>query len=494
MGNDGGIIALKHEVLYQVAKLAFEGKLESDRDTLPEKIIPGMIPHYRCCVYKEREIVRQRIRMAEGKAPGLEDDGNIIQVIEPACADCPISSYVVTDNCQNCLGKACLSACRFGAIHPGEKRSRIDANKCRECGMCATACPYNAIAHLVRPCKNSCPVDALTYDEMGLSVVDEEKCIRCGNCIHSCPFGAISTKSWIVDVIKAIQSDREVYVMIAPAVEGQFGKGITMASWRKAMKELGFTDFVEVGLGGDLTTAAEAPEWYEAYQKGEKRTTSCCPGFVNMILRQYPELKDNMSTALSPMGELSRLIKSMHPDALTVFVGPCVAKKSEIIDQKIPGNADFALTFSELHALMRAKDIELTPMEEDYQRASTYGKRYADVGVADSCVQYIHEMGHDEELSIKRVSGGKECKTALMMLAKGRLQEDFIEGMACPGGCSHGPSAHDTSRKAMKVRDQMIEAADGRTISENLAQYDLTKFSMHREGPLPVPLVKSVKS
>lgn len=129
--------------------------------------------------------------------------------------------------------------------------------------------------HLKRPCKSSCPVNALTYDENGLSVIDEEKCIRCGQCIHHCPFAAIGSKDAIVPVIEAIKSDKEVYAVAAPT-EGQFGKGINMASWKKAMKEVGFTDFIEVGLGADLTTSAEAEEWAEAAEKGEMRTTSCC--------------------------------------------------------------------------------------------------------------------------------------------------------------------------------------------------------------------------
>ena len=95
---------LKKDVLYLVAKASFEGTLEEERDHIPEKMIEGPEPTFRCCIYKEREIVRQRIRLAEGKAPGAEDDGNIVQVIKSACADCPISSYVVTNNCQNCLG------------------------------------------------------------------------------------------------------------------------------------------------------------------------------------------------------------------------------------------------------------------------------------------------------------------------------------------------------------------------------------------------------
>ena len=214
MFADEGIINLKHEVLNMVAKLAFEGKLEEERDNIPYKIIEGPEPEFRCCIYKEREIIRQRVRLAEGKAPGEVDDGNIIQVIPSACADCPIASYIITDNCQNCLGKSCMNSCKFGAITMDGKHPKIDPNHCRECGMCAKACPFHVIVHLQRPCKFSCPVDAITYDEHGISVIDDEKCIKCGQCIHKCPFGAIGSKTFIVDVINAIKSDRPVYALL----------------------------------------------------------------------------------------------------------------------------------------------------------------------------------------------------------------------------------------------------------------------------------------
>ena len=209
MYADENVIKIKHDVLYTVAKLAFEGRLEEERDHIATELIPGPTPQFRCCIYKEREIIRQRVRLAEGKAPGAEDDGNVIQVISSACEDCPISSYTVTENCQNCLGKACVNACKFGAIEPGRDRSHIDPSKCKECGRCAQACPYNAIAHLKRPCKFSCPVNAITYNEYGISVIDKEKCIRCGKCIHSCPFGAIGSKSFIVDVINALREGKK---------------------------------------------------------------------------------------------------------------------------------------------------------------------------------------------------------------------------------------------------------------------------------------------
>ena len=293
--NDANILKIKHEVLYEVAKLAFQGTLQEQKDNLPFQMFPGPKSVFRCCVYKEREITRQRIRLIEGKCPGEKESKNIVQVISSACEECPISRYVVTDNCQKCMAKRCQQACNFGAVSMGRDRAYIDPSKCRECGMCSKACPYNAIAELIRPCKRSCPVDAITMDENGICVIDETKCIQCGHCIHSCPFGAIGSKTFIVDVIEAIKSGKHVYAMMAPSAEGQFGNDITFASWRTALQKVGFYDFVEVGLGGDITASNEAEEWAEAYKEGKKLTTSCCTAFVNLIKQHYSELLENVS-------------------------------------------------------------------------------------------------------------------------------------------------------------------------------------------------------
>ena len=480
MYADENVIKIKHDVLYEVAKLAFADELEEKRDGIAEALIPGPTPQFRCCIYKEREIIRQRVRLAEGKAPGMNDDGNIVQVISSACEDCPISSYVVTDNCQNCIGKACINACNFGAIEMGRHRSHIDASKCKECGKCAQACPYHAIAALKRPCKFSCPVDAISYDENGISVINEEKCIRCGLCIHKCPFGAIGSNTYVVDVIKAIKSEHPVYALVAPATEGQFGENITMNSWKKAMKAVGFTDLVEVGLGGDMTAAYEAEEWAEAYKNGKKMTTSCCPAFVNMIKKHYPELIDNVSTTISPMCAVSRMLKAKEPDAVTVFIGPCISKKSEVKDHAIEGNADFALTYSEIRAMMRAKDIELEEDDNTYQESSVYGKRFANAGgVTEAVLQSLKESDDEIAATVNKCNGAAECKKALLLMKVGRLPEDFIEGMICEGGCVGGPSAFRPQASFKKDREAIISEADERGIHENLDHYDMDAFSMH---------------
>lgn len=479
--NDATILRMKHEVLTEVARLAWEGILEENEEELPYKLAPGPKARFRCCIYKEREIFRQRIRLAEGKCPTGSTSTNVVQVISAACEECPIASYIVTDNCRKCMGKACQNSCNFGAITMSDTRAHIDPNKCKECGKCANACPYNAIAHLERPCKKVCPVDAITYDENGICVIDEKKCIQCGACIHSCPFGAIGTRTFLVDIINLINAGKKVYAMVAPATEGQFGKDITMASWRTALKKVGFQDMIEVALGGDMTAAAEAAEWAEAYKEGKKMTTSCCPAFVNMIKQHFPTLIDNMSTTVSPMVAISRMIKEKEPEAFTVFIGPCIAKKSETLDLNIEGNADFAVTYGEIRAMLRAKGVEVEPEENTYQDGSVFGKRFGNAGgVTKAVVQCFKEMNENIEPEVMQCSGGAECKKALLLLKAGRLPADFIEGMVCVGGCVGGPSKHKTEMESKKDRDILMKEAEEREVHENIKNLGVDQVHMHR--------------
>ena len=480
MYADENVIKIKHDVLYTVAKLAFEGRLEEERDHIATELIPGPTPQFRCCIYKEREIIRQRVRLAEGKAPGAEDDGNVIQVISSACEDCPISSYTVTENCQNCLGKACVNACKFGAIEPGRDRSHIDPSKCKECGRCAQACPYNAIAHLKRPCKFSCPVNAITYNEYGISVIDKEKCIRCGKCIHSCPFGAIASKTFIVPVIEALKAGKHIYAMAAPATEGQFGADITMASWRTALKKIGFYDVVDVSLGADMTAMSEAKEWIEAKEKGEKKTTSCCPAFKNYIEKHFPTLKDAISETVSPMCAVSRYIKEKFPGAVTVFIGPCIAKKAESMSGE-KDTADYALTYGEIRAMLRAKGVKLEPEEDTDDQGSIYGKKFANAGgVTAAVLESMKELGCTGDVSVCKCSGITECKKALTLMKVGRLPEDFVEGMVCEGGCVGGPSRHRDPNLAMRDRNAALAKSSDILIKDNLDKQNAESVDMIR--------------
>ena len=140
---------------------------------------------------------------------------------------------------------------------------------------------------------------------------------------------------------------------------------------------------------------------------------------------------------------------------------------------------------NEVHTL-REKGVEITPVEEDYQESSLYGKRFASTGgVANAVIEAMKEMGEDTSgISLLRCAGGDECKKALMMLKAGRLKEDFIEGMICPGGCVGGPSKHQVENLVEKARIGLLSKADKRGILENLEKYPMDKFSMYRDGHL----------
>ncbi|MCI8791560.1 MAG: 4Fe-4S binding protein [Eubacterium sp.] len=485
LNENDTIEEVKSEVLYHVAKAAFEGNLEKIEATLPYEILPGSKPSYRCCVYKEREIIRERIMLAKNINPATGDDCNNTVVILPAaCENCPITRFSVTDNCQKCMGKKCMQACKFDAITMTRTKAYIDPNKCRECGQCFDACPYNAIVDIMRPCRRACPVDAIqASEEDGTVSINEEKCIRCGACINSCPFGAISDSSRIVEIIDHLKSDKPVYAMVAPAAEGQFGADITMESIRDGVKQLGFKDMVDVAIGADFVSDSEAREWAEAYNEGKKMTTSCCPAFVHMIRRHFPSLAENISTTVSPMAATARLVRAMDPDAVCIFIGPCIAKKSEAgQDQAYPGeNADLAMTFEELRAMLRAKEVQLQPVSIGEQNGSVYGKRYGNAGgVTNAVQQALSEQGKDISVNVHRCNGASECKKALMLMKAGKLPEDFIEGMCCEGGCVSGPGNIQDERSFKRERDKQIKEADDRGILDTLREYSQYDFSMHR--------------
>ena len=199
---DTKIQHLKYKVLREVAKLAWEDKLLENLMDIPGKLIPGKEATMRCCVYKERAILGERVKIAMG---GDKTNPNVIEVIEIACDECPVGGFEVTNACRGCLAHRCEDVCKFGAISFDDNHvAHIDKSKCKECGACAKVCPYTAIVSRKRPCQNACKVKAISMNDEKAAKIDNSKCIQCGACVYQCPFGAISDKSYILDAIEIL--------------------------------------------------------------------------------------------------------------------------------------------------------------------------------------------------------------------------------------------------------------------------------------------------
>lgn len=453
----------KNLVMKEVSKYAFEGTLNQHLHTIPKTVSPGPSAHFRCCVYHERAVVSDRIQMALGGNPEAK---GVIEVLPSACDQCTINRYVITETCRGCIANRCISNCPVDAIYIHKGKAAINYDKCIECGKCKEACPFNAIADVMRPCKRDCPTQAIKFDENKLAVIDYEKCISCGACVYNCPFGAIQDKSQIVSVIEMLRmKQKPIYAMLAPAFATQFeyvdlGKVIT------GIKKLGFRDVIEVALGADMVTRHEAHELLEHKAAGEVLTSSCCPGFVNYIDLKYPELKKHVSKTVSPMTATARLIKAIDPDAIVVFIGPCIAKKTE---QMRTQDTDFVLTFEELAAMLDSQEMDLNALEPSpLNNASYYGRKFATSGgVSASVANYLKEIT-DEPASIEACDGIDACDKALKLLKFKRFEKDFIEGMACKGGCIKGPVTMHYGTKDIKVLESYSKAALESSIDDAL--------------------------
>jgi [FeFe] hydrogenase (group B1/B3) len=463
---------LKYKVLREVARLAWDDKLLENVMDIPKNIVPGNQPTMRCCVYKERAILGERVKIAMG---GDKSNPNIIEVIEIACDECPVGGYEVTNACRGCLAHRCEDVCKFGAISfDSDHVAHIDKTKCKECGACARVCPYTAIVGRKRPCQNACKVKAVSMNEQKAAAIDNEKCIQCGACVYQCPFGAIMDKSFILDAIDILKKSKnqpegdisKVYAVVAPSISSQFsyaklGQVIT------GLKMLGFHDVIEAALGADMVAMAEARELSEK----QILTSSCCPAFVQYIKANFPNLVEHISHNLSPMATLAKYIKEKTPGAKVIFIGPCTAKKAEVQLERVKPYVDTVLTFEELQALFDSRNIDISELEEGVlDNASYFGRIFArSGGLTDAAVQAMKEQNIDFEVKPVVCDGIEACRMALLKLNKGILDGNFIEGMACVGGCIGGAGCLTHGEKNKAEVDKYGREALEKTIGDAIS-------------------------
>ena len=435
---------LKYLALREVARHEWEGDLKEKLLDIPKEIVPdGEKPSIRCCIYKERAVFGERLKMAMGG-----DDGNphVVEVIEIACDECPAEGYLVGDACRGCVAHRCAEVCKFGAITYDERqRARIDKSKCKNCGACAKVCPYSAIQNHIRPCVAACKAKAIEMDENMRAAINYDKCISCGACVYMCPFGALTDKSYMLDVVNILKNKGEgrVYAVVAPSISGQFSYA-KLGQVVTALKMLGFHTVIEAALAGDMVAVKEAQELAE---KGNLMN-SCCPGFVQFVKNEFPDLAKNISHNYSPMAEMAKYLKDTDPGCKVIFVGPCTAKKAEVQREDVRQYVDSVMTFEELQALIDSRDIDIMNLEETaLDNASYYGRIFArSGGLTEAVAESLKEQGIDFEVKATVCDGIEECRVALLKASKGIDVGNFIEGMACSGGCiggagclTHGP-------------------------------------------------------
>ena len=352
---------------------------------------------------------------------------------------------------------------------PGADRASLDALLHPEGKPAVVRLPDDCGCGVDEPseCQLSCLFAAIRRDETGRIIVNADGCVGCAECIESCKDGKLKERHDLLPLFHTLQEGRTpVYAMIAPAFIGQFTPGVTVGMLRTAFKKLGFQGMVEVALFADALTLKEALEYDKLVHTVDDflLTSCCCPIWVAMIRRVYSSLASHIPPSVSPMVACGRAIKSLHPEALTVFVGPCLAKKAEAREPDVADAVDIVLTFQEVRDILELAGIDVTALDDDQKdHSSMAGRIYARTGGVSRAVERtLYKLKGEREVPFSAVQaeGVKGCKALLERVQAGQIDANFLEGMGCVGGCVGGPRVMiDPAEGASHVNDYGAKAA-----------------------------------
>jgi iron only hydrogenase large subunit-like protein len=217
-------------------------------------------------------------------------------------------------------------------------------------------------------CQASCPFNAIVADKARKTVyIDKDKCTDCGTCVGACPSDRILDRVEFIPIANLLRENRTIIAAVAPAIIGQFGDNVSINQLRAAIKKIGFNDMLEVAFFADMLTLREAIEFNELVNDTDDFMISscCCPVWVAMSKKIYGKLVKHVSPSVSPMVASGRAIKKINPDCKVVFIGPCVAKKSEAKEKDLINEKDYVLTFAELKDIFEILNIHPEEMDED---------------------------------------------------------------------------------------------------------------------------------
>lgn len=320
-------------------------------------------------------------------------------------------------------------------------------------------------------CNDACETKAITTNG-GKVTVDFNSCLVCGLCIAACPEGAITDKTEIAQTINMIKQGNRVYAILAPAFSGQFGEDVSEEKVKSALLLLGFYDVIEVALGADMITVKEAREYIKRMSRGDKFmiTSCCCPPFIRLTKTYKPKISGLVSDSVSPMIATARFIKAEDNDAKVVFIGPCIAKKSEAKLPELKDAVDTVLTFEELNAIFDGYGIDISKINinSKVEDASHDGRIYAHTGgVSEAIMKTIRSIRPDMNVISTKGNGIKECKVILDTVEKDDAKYNFVEGMACVGGCVGGPGKLINPQIGTKMVNEFASKSDVKEAIKN---------------------------
>lgn len=346
-----------------------------------------------------------------------------------------------------------LVRCALGLVpEPEEKESFAEAAEAALENSALAGPPIVAVPGACRSCRDvecaaelACITGAIKKGPGNTVRIDNGRCLNCGLCIGACRAAAISDRAEVVQVARLLlDGKRPVVAVVAPSFAGQFGPDVFGEEVAMALRQFGFAAVVEVALGADVITIKEAEEYIRRMEQGDPFmiTSCCCPPFIRLVQKFRPRLAHLISDSVSPMIAIGRLVKAEHPSTRVIFIGPCIAKKSEARQPELTDAVDYVLTFEEAAAMLEAGGIQVPRRANapPLRDASHDGRIYGHTGgVTDAIIRSIRKLRPDIPVFARQGNGIKECRDLLNKAEAGQLKATFLEGMACPGGCVGGP-------------------------------------------------------
>lgn len=276
-------------------------------------------------------------------------------------------------------------------------------------------------------CIRHCPVKSIRFENNQAHIVHDE-CILCGECFVVCPQNAKEIRNDVDKVKEVIKSGRPVYASVAPSFVGNYdGANITM--FANALKKLGFTDAEETALGANIVKN----EYERMIERNDSNViiSSCCHSINTLIQKYYPAALPFLAHVMSPMQAHCKEIKKAHPDAFTVFIGPCISKKDEA--DKYPEFVDAVLTFEELTGWFNEKEVKIEYCEDQSPKGRS--RLFPTTGGILRSMKRNHDI-----CTYISVDGVENCKNAIQDIIDGKVNRCFIEMSACVGSCIGGPA------------------------------------------------------